>query len=75
MLDGGAVLTAPWSLDVPKQDLQTAGPADLPDWAKGTLAVLNNLTMAERYLSYELKARFEHPDGFALRRNLDVHIH
>lgn len=73
-LEESAEISIPWSLDVPTEDMRSSAPSDLPDWAKGTLAVLNNLTMANQYLTYRLEGRFKHEAGFTLRRNLEVHV-
>ncbi len=74
VVEEGATITMPWSLDVPENDPSSSGPADIPDWAKGTLAVLDNLTMSDRFLVYRLEARFAHDAGFTIRRNLNIHI-
>ena len=74
-LEESSEISIPWTLDVPTEDLSSSAPSDLPDWAKGTLAVLNNLTMANQYLTYQLEGRFKHEAGFTLRRNLEVHVH
>lgn len=44
----------------------------VPEWARGTIAVLNAVTFSRSALHWQLRAKFHHPDGFDLRHNRSV---
>lgn len=67
----GDQIEHPFELQLPKRD--DADPNDgIPEWARGTIAVLNTVTFARSSMQWHLRAKFHHPDGFDLRRNRSV---
>lgn len=47
---------------------------DLPDWAKGAIALLNTVTFTSASISWEVRAKLDHPGGFALRHRVPVSV-
>jgi len=47
---------------------------NLPDWAEGAIALLNAVTFSSATISWEVRAKLDHPGGFALRHHLPVSV-
>jgi len=70
-LVGGEEFTAPFALALPSPN--PVEPEDtLPDWARGTIAVINTVTFRRSDLQWQLRARLRHAAGFDLKHHLPL---
>ncbi len=70
-LDAGDRVEYPFEIRLPERD-DSDPQHGVPQWARGTIAVVNTITFARSSLHWQLRAKFHHPDGFDLRRNQSI---
>lgn len=72
-LSAGEVARYPIRVRLPPA-INAATPEELPEWAQGAIALLNAVTFSSATTAWEVRAKLDHPGGFALRHHLAVSV-